>query len=228
MCHSSQWTTSSNASTATVHSRLFEFLTTLTFGELRPILLFQRQCLHHKRMHVRLSTHTHISTHTVHTPQKHAHTTHEHAHTYTTPDLTQHFRDYLDNIDCRHIDDLALHKVLAKEVAKNMNTHHSQFWLCREQHWLQSCWTADCPRLFEFLTTLTFGAQNRNHIVPTALETIAKKEGSLSTCGKQCITNCQETTEFGRECCVVKRMFKFMAVPKKKNISVIVHKLPRK
>ena len=50
------------------------------------ILLFKRQCLRHKRMHVRLSTHTphtYIDTHLVHATQ--THTTHEHAHTYTTP-----------------------------------------------------------------------------------------------------------------------------------------------
>ena len=32
-----------------------------------------------------------------------------------------------------------------------------------------------CPRLLEFLNTLTFGAQRRNIIVSTAFETIAKK-----------------------------------------------------
>ena len=35
---------------------------------------------------------------------------------------------------------------------------------------------AVCPRLFEFLTTLTLGAQRRHHIVSTAFETIAKKK----------------------------------------------------
>ena len=52
------------------------------------------------------------------------------------------------------------------------------------------------PRLFEILTTRTFGALRRNHIVSTAFETIAKKnrskEGSLSTCGQQCIMKRQE------------------------------------
>ena len=33
--------------------------------------------------------------------------------------------------------------------------------------------SAVCPRLFECLTTSTFGAQSRNHIVSTAFETIA-------------------------------------------------------
>ena len=33
-----------------------------------------------------------------------------------------------------------------------------------------------CPRLFVILTTLTFGALRRNHIVSTAFETIAKKK----------------------------------------------------
>ena len=57
---------------------------------------------------------------------------------------------------------------------------------------------AVCPRSFEFLTTLTFGALRRNHIVPTGFETIAKKkkrkhrntEGSLSTRDQQFIMNC--------------------------------------
>ena len=34
---------------------------------------------------------------------------------------------------------------------------------------------AVCPRLFEFLTTLTFGALRKNHIVSTTFEDIAKK-----------------------------------------------------
>ena len=33
-----------------------------------------------------------------------------------------------------------------------------------------------CPRLFEFLATLTFGALRKNHNVSTAFETIAKKK----------------------------------------------------
>ena len=35
---------------------------------------------------------------------------------------------------------------------------------------------AVCPRLFEFLTTLTFGALRRNHMVSTPFETVAKKK----------------------------------------------------
>ena len=35
---------------------------------------------------------------------------------------------------------------------------------------------AVCPRLFEFLTSLTFRAVGRNHIVSTPLETIAKEK----------------------------------------------------
>ena len=57
-----------------------------------------------------------------------------------------------------------------------------------------------CQRLFEFLTTLTFRALGRNHIVSTAFETIAKKkekqdrnkENPSSTRGQQCIMNRQE------------------------------------
>ena len=33
---------------------------------------------------------------------------------------------------------------------------------------------AACPRLFEILTMLTFGAQRKNHTVSTALEAIKK------------------------------------------------------
>ena len=55
---------------------------------------------------------------------------------------------------------------------------------------------AVCPRLFEILTTLTFRALGRSHIVSTAFETIAKKhgdrKGSVSTCDQQFIMNCQE------------------------------------
>ena len=36
--------------------------------------------------------------------------------------------------------------------------------------------TGDCPRLFDLLTTLTFGALRKNHIVSTAFETITKKK----------------------------------------------------
>ena len=47
------------------------------------------------------------------------------------------------------------------------------------------------PRMFEFLTMLTFGALRRNHIVSTEFETIAKKkEGSSSMCDQQRIMNC--------------------------------------
>ena len=50
------------------------------------------------------------------------------------------------------------------ELAKNMKTHNSQFGLCNEPHWLQSNMTAVCPRLFDILTTLTFGAK-KSHCV---------------------------------------------------------------
>ena len=52
-----------------------------------PILLFQRQCLHHKRMHLRLNTNTHIHHTHIDTNAKctrHIHTKHEHAHTHNT------------------------------------------------------------------------------------------------------------------------------------------------
>ena len=52
---------------------------------------------------------------------------------------------------------------------------------------------AVCPRLFEFFTVLTFGAQRRNHIESAAFETITKKrdrEGSLSTSDQQFVMKC--------------------------------------
>ena len=94
--------------------------------------------------------HTHIDTHTPHIHDKLPH--------------TQHLRQNRDNIDCCHIDHLALHKLQAMELAKNMKTHNSQFGLCNEPHWLQSNMTAVCPRLFDILTTLTLGAK-KSHCV---------------------------------------------------------------
>ena len=51
------------------------------------------------------------------------------------------------------------------------------------------------PRVFEILTTLTFGALRKNHIVSPAFDTIKKKrrdtEASLSTCDHQCIMKFQ-------------------------------------
>ena len=51
-----------------------------------------------------------------------------------------------------------------------VHCHSQQTW----RHLLATCQRVmvtliACPRLFEFLTTLTFGAQRRNHIVSTAL-----------------------------------------------------------
>ena len=118
-----------------------------------PILLFQRHSLH-------TSASTLDSQHTQ---------THKHRHN-TSP----HFRQKWDNIDCSHIDHLALHTRQAMQLAKNMKTHNSQFWMCNEQHWLQSNMTAVCPRLFEILTTLTFGTLRKNHIVSPTIEDITK------------------------------------------------------
>ena len=123
----------------------------------RSIFWFQRQCPHHTRMHVRLSKHTHTH-HTPHTPHKHTQNTWTRQHIHHTLPHTQHFRQNRDNIDCRDIDHLALHKVQAMQLAKNMKTHNSEFWLRNEQHRLQSNVTAVYPRLFEILATLTFGA----------------------------------------------------------------------
>ena len=92
---------------------------------------------------------------------------------------------------------LSPHEVQAMPLAENRKTHNSQFWLCNEQHWLQSNMTAVHPRVFEILTTLTFGALRKNHIVSPTFEDITKKheknnETSSSTCGQQCIMKCQE------------------------------------
>ena len=129
----------------------------------------------------------HTQTHTTQLEHKHRH--------HTSP----HFRQNRDNIDCSHIDHLALHTGQAMQLAKNMKTHNSQFWLCNEQNWLQSKMTAVCPRLFEILTTLTFGALRKIHIVLSTVEDITKKknrkynnETSSSTRGQQCIMKCQE------------------------------------
>ena len=70
--------------------------------------------------------HTHLSTHTVHTPHKHTHnmnTEREQKHRHNTLPRTQHFRQNQDNMDCRHIDHLAQHKVQAMQLAINMKTH---------------------------------------------------------------------------------------------------------
>ena len=81
-----------------------------------------------------------------------------------------------------------------------MKAHNSQSWLCDEQHWLQSNMTV-CPRLFEFLTTLKFGApRKKSHCVNNILDHREKNtkkknknnETSSSTCGQQCIMKCQE------------------------------------
>ena len=55
---------------------------------------------------------------------------------------------------------------------------------------------AVCPRLFEFRTTLTFGAQrsSRKSVNSIGYRRNKKKrqEGSLSTCDQQLIMSCQE------------------------------------
>ena len=53
---------------------------------------------------------------------------------------------------------------------------------------------AVCPRLFEFLTTLTFGALRKESHCVTDIRGHHKKnnETSSSTCGQQCIMKCQD------------------------------------
>ena len=138
-----------------------------------PILSFQRHSLHTSAS---MLDSQHTQTHTPHNLN---------TNTDTTPHHTS-------------VKAGALHTGQAMQLAKNMKTHNSKFWLCNEQHWLQSKMTAVCPRLFEILTTLTFGALRKNHIVSPTVEDITKKhkkynnETSSSTCGQQCIMKCQE------------------------------------
>ena len=57
---------------------------------------------------------------------------------------------------------MVLLNVLAMDMAKNMTTQKSQFWLWRKTL-VQSNMIAVCPRWFEFLTTLAFGALRVKH-----------------------------------------------------------------
>ena len=105
----------------------------------------------HRQTHTtHISPHTHRA-HATQTQTQHMNTP---AHSQHLTTHTQHFRQNQDNIDCRHIDHLALHKVQAMELTKNMKTHNSQFGLCSEQHWLRSNMTAVCPRLSTVLVVL--------------------------------------------------------------------------
>ena len=112
-----------------------------------PILLFQRQFLHHKRMHVRLPTHTqtthtpctrHTNTHNMNTNKEH-----EQKHRHNTLPHTQHFR-----------------QTGTTWIAVTMITWY--YTRCMRCNWRR--------------TTLTFGTLRKNHIVSTAFETIAKKK----------------------------------------------------
>ena len=97
--------------------------------------------------------------------------------------------------------------------------------------------TAVCPRLFEFLTTLTFGALRKNHIVSTALETVAKKNKRIRQKQRKPVVHVRSAMyhessrtqlKFGRGCYVKKQDLTSMAVPQNKTISAIVHKFHRK
>ena len=69
-----------------------------------------------------------------------------------------------------------------------------------------------CPRLFEFLTTLTVGAQRRNHTVSTAFETITKKTETVKARCPHAISNFgREVRQYWRRCvgcCVAKKMLR--------------------
>ena len=84
-----------------------------------------------------------------------------------------------------------------------------------------------CPRLYEFLTTLTCGALRKTHILSTAFDVEKKKaqdrnnESSLSTCGQQCLMNRQEHKRSWEKICLEKQELTSMAVPQRK--AVVVH-----
>ena len=59
----------------TIHHESFPLSNTPPKWATSPTILFRRQCLHHKRMHVRLSKHTQT-----HTPHTYRHTTEAHTH----------------------------------------------------------------------------------------------------------------------------------------------------
>ena len=94
------------------------------------------------------------------------------------------------------------------QLAKNMKTHNSQFWLCNEQNWLQSKITAVCPRLFEILTTLTLGALRKIHIVSSTVEDITKnhKKKTMKPSRPRVVSNVscsvKNTTEVRKGRCV--------------------------
>ena len=92
---------------------------------------------------------------------------------------------------------------------------------------------AVCPRLFEFLTTLTFGALRENHIVsPSRTSQKEQKnnnETSSSTCAQQCIMKCQDRRSCKNGTLREKKTDPTsITVPQENMTSVIVDKSPRK
>ena len=61
---------------------------------------------------------------------------------------------------------------------------------------------AVCPRLFEFVTTLTFRALRRNHMVSTAFGAIEKKKRQSETRKARRLCAVRPQPRLGRECCV--------------------------
>ena len=58
-----------------------------------------------------------------------------------------------------------------KFIHFDIQSRNQDIWL----PFMRAVTPAVCPRLFEFLTTLTLGALGRNHIVSTVFGSIAKK-----------------------------------------------------
>ena len=85
-----------------------------------------------------------------------------------------------------------------------------------------------CLRLFEFLTTLTFGALRKKITLCQQHLRQPQKKGSLSTCGQQCIMNRQEYNRRWKGMLRGKKDLTSMAVPQNKTLSAIVHELHRR
>ena len=89
---------------------------------------------------------------------------------------------------------------------------------------------AVCPRLFVFLTTLTFGALRRTTLVSTAFEaTTRKKEGPyVHLPSAVCLELSRTQPKFEGNVVWKKNKISRPWRFQKKTISVIVHKLPRR
>ena len=79
----------------------------------------------------------------------------------------------------------------------------------------------------EILTTLTFGAlREKSHCFNSVRDHCKKNETSSSTCGQQCIMNCQEHNQSWKIMLRGKNLMSITGL--KKKLSVLVDKLPRR